>query len=74
MSDPKHPTNKKWELSDPEIHTPPKGKSLLLLNEGETLIIGTWYTGALAWGYKPTIPQSVKDRLNKQRAAYLLRK
>ena len=27
------------------------------------LIVGQWYDGALAWGYKPTIPQSVKDKI-----------
>lgn len=63
MSDPKHPTNQSWELFDPHLHPPPKGKSLLLINEGGVLIIGTWYAGALAWGYKPTIPQTVKERM-----------
>ncbi len=65
MSDHKHPTNKSWELFDPQLHPPPKGKSLLLINEGGVLIIGTWYDGALAWGYKPIIPNTVKQRANK---------
>ena len=65
MSDPKHPTNRAWELFDPHLHAPPKGKSLLLINEGGTLTIGTWYAGALAWGYKPTIPASVKARMQR---------
>jgi hypothetical protein len=73
MSDPNHPTNPTWELYDPEVRPAPRGKSLLLINEGGVLTRGTWYTGALAWGYKPTIPQTVKDRLNKQ-PAYLLPK
>lgn len=68
MSDPKHPTNQSWELFDPKLHPPPKGKSLLLINEGGVLIIGTWYDGALAWGYNPTIPDSVKQRKNKPAA------
>jgi hypothetical protein len=63
MSDPKHPTNHSWELFDPTLHTPPKGVNLLLINEGGVLITGTWYAGALAWGYKPTIPASVKARM-----------
>lgn len=68
MSDPKHPTNQSWELFDPMINPPPKGKSLLLINEGGVLIIGQWYTGAMAWGYKPTIPDTVKQRTNKPEA------
>jgi hypothetical protein len=66
MSDPKHPTNPTWELYDPEVLPAPRGKDLLLINEGGVLIRGTWYDGALAWGFAPRIPQSVKDRLNKQ--------
>ena len=62
MSDPLHPTNDTWELFDPEINPPPKGRSLLLLNKGGVLMIGHWCEGAVAWGYKPRIPQSVKDR------------
>lgn len=63
MSDPKHPTNQTWELFDPATNPPPKGVSLLLINNGGVLIVGQWYSGALAWGYKPTIPQSVKDKI-----------
>lgn len=65
MSDPKHPTNQHWELFDPLVNKPPKGVSLLLINNGGVMVIGNWYTGALAWGYKPSIPQTVKTRLNK---------
>lgn len=72
MSDPKHPTNQSWELFDPQLHPPPKGKSLLLINEGSVLIIGTWYKGALAWGYKPTIPNTVKTRINKPAAGVFI--
>jgi hypothetical protein len=63
MSDPKHPTNPTWELFDPLIRQAPKGKDLLLINEDGVLITGTWYAGALAWSYKPTIPASVKARM-----------
>jgi len=63
MADPLHPTNSEWELFDPKLHKPPVGCSLLVINEGGVLVISPWYEGALAWGYKPGIPQSVKDRL-----------
>ena len=63
MSDPHHPTNPLWELFDPAIHAPPRGVDLLLINNGGVLITGQWYEGALAWGYKPSIPQSVKERI-----------
>jgi hypothetical protein len=72
MSDPKHPTNKSWELFDPLLHPPPNGVSLLLINEGGVLIVGTWYKGALAWGYKPSIHETVKQRMNKPLAALFI--
>lgn len=65
MSDPKHPTQPQTTLFDPDVDPPPRGVNLLLVNEGGVLIVGPWYPGAQAWGYKPRIPQSVKD---KQRA------
>jgi hypothetical protein len=58
-----HPTNREWALFDPEIEPPPAGVNLLLINEGGCLIIGPWYKGALAWGYKPVIPATVKTRV-----------
>lgn len=57
-----HPTAQVTELYDPEIHPPPRNKHLLLINPGGVLIIGFWFDGCLAWGFKPRIPQSVKDR------------
>ncbi len=63
MSDPLHPTSQLSELFDPLVVPPPRGVSLLLINEGGTLIIGQWYDGAQAWGYKPRIPATVKARL-----------
>lgn len=62
MNDPKHPTNEEWELFDPQLCPPPMGVSLLIINEGGVLTVSPWYKGALAWGYKPKIPQTVKDR------------
>lgn len=67
MTDNLHPTNRDWCLFDPEVHKPPVGVNLLLINEGGVLIIGPWYKGALAWGYKPIIPASVKARLTQQK-------
>jgi hypothetical protein len=63
MSDPLHPTESVTTLYDPLLVPPPVGVSLLLINEGGVLIIGQWYPGALAWGYKPRIPDSVKARM-----------
>jgi hypothetical protein len=67
MDDLTHPTNKDWQLFDPKINPPPKDKSLLVINEGGVLIISMWYEGALAWGFKPKIPKSVKERLSNVR-------
>ena len=61
-----HPTNGEWELFDPEVYPPPAGASLLLINNGGVLIVGQWYEGALAWGYKPKIPATVKARLTQK--------
>lgn len=66
MSDPAHPVNDEWLLYDPLLHSPPRGVSLLLINEGGVLITGQWYQGALAWGYKPKIPATVKARLTEK--------
>ena len=66
MSDPAHPVNGEWFLYDPLLLTPPRGVSLLLINEGGVLITGQWYEGALAWGMKPKIPATVKARLTEK--------
>lgn len=63
MSDPLHPTRAVVELHDPEVFPPPRGVRLLLINECGVLIQGPWYEGALAWGYKPRIPDSVKRKM-----------
>ena len=69
MSDPRHPTNKTWVLFDPLVEEPPNtGEILLCINEGGVLIQSQWRDGYLAWGYKPTIPQSVKDRVSPVRS------
>jgi hypothetical protein len=64
MSDPKHPTNPEWEMFDPLEYPAPVGVSLLLINEGGTLILGQWYNGARAWSYKPGVPNTVKNRMH----------
>jgi len=53
-------------MFDPEEHTPPIGVTLLVLNEGGCLIPSQWYQGAQAWCYKPTVPDSVKDRMSQR--------
>jgi len=65
MADPKHPTRKDWPLFDPLVKPPPSG-DLLIINEGGALKICPWYEGALAWGLKPVIPQTVKDRMTAE--------
>ena len=74
MSGPLHPTEQVTELYDPELYPPPRGKMLLLINEGGKLIEGCWYEGALAWGYKPRVPATVKARQRRKMAALLAKK
>jgi len=57
------------ELYDPLIKPAPKGEPLLIIQEGGCLIKSQWYDGALAWGYLPKIPQTVKDRMSPPRAS-----
>lgn len=66
MSDPAHPTNPEWVLEDPLIKPAPLGVNLILVNEGGSLITGHWYEGAIAWGYKPKVPETVKARLTQK--------
>ena len=62
MADPAHPTRQDWLMYDPEEVPPPLGVSLLVLNEGGVLHVTQWYDGALAWAFKPNVPESVKAR------------
>ena len=55
------------ELYDPLVNAPPRGAMLLVINEGGVLIKSAWYEGALAWGYLPRIPESVKARMLQPR-------
>lgn len=64
MKDPNHPTNQAWEMNDPEVDPPPIGVTLLVLNEGGCLIASSWYEGAQAWCYKPSVPEAVKARMS----------
>lgn len=66
MSDPKYPTNGEWVLEDPLIKPAPKGVNLILVNEGGSLITGQWYEGAIAWGFRPKVPETVKARLTQK--------
>lgn len=49
-------------LFDPLLYPPPVGQTLLVVNPGGVLTKSTWYEGAMAWGYLPKIPDSVKLR------------
>jgi len=51
-----------WEMLDPWLHPPPRGVTLLVINEGGVLIKSAWYEGALAWAPCPRIPKTVKAR------------
>ncbi|VTU31838.1 hypothetical protein H4CHR_02889 [Variovorax sp. PBS-H4] len=55
---------------DPEIHPAPRGVTLWVVGPGGTGYKGHWYEGAIAWGYLPQIPESVKarqDQLQKEK-------
>lgn len=63
-SDPMHPTNKAWVMSDPLVEPPPNnGEELLVIQQGGVLIKSPWVVGYLAWAYHPSIPDSVKKRM-----------
>lgn len=67
MDHQRHPTNPEWVLFDPLLVPPPRGEELLLINEGGVLIKGQWTDDCIAWGHKPKIPASVKERLSNTR-------
>lgn len=57
------PTNKDWVLFDPLITPPPPGVDLLVVTSGGILTTGPWRDGYIAWGLRPVLPPSVKERL-----------
>jgi hypothetical protein len=61
------PTTDELYFRDPEIETPPKAASLLLLNAGGVLIVGNWTNDCLGWCPKPKIPASIKAKLTRSR-------
>lgn len=61
------PTAALTELYDPLVHKAPKGAPLLVVNPGGVLLCSPWFEGCLAWGYRPKMPQSVKDRMQHAR-------
>lgn len=50
-------------FKDPDIEPPPRAVSLLLLNPGGVLIVGSWSDDCLGWCEKPKIPKSIKKKL-----------
>lgn len=65
MADPTQLTTEELYFRDPVLHPPPKNVSMLLLNPGGVLIVGTWTEDCLAWCPKPKIPKSLKQRMHK---------
>jgi hypothetical protein len=59
-------TDALW-FRDPETDPPPRNTSLLLLNPGGVLIVGTWSDDCLGWCPKPKIPESIKKRMSEKR-------
>lgn len=59
----KHISTNDLYFRDPEIDKPPKSASLLLLNAGGVLIVGTWSDDCLGWCPKPKIPDSIKKKI-----------
>lgn len=69
MPDPDQLTTDALMFLDPDIYPPPRAQSMLLLNPGGVLIIGTWSDDCLAWCPKPKIPASVKAKMSARREA-----
>jgi hypothetical protein len=61
----KHISTDNLFFRDPDIDPAPKGASLLLLNAGGVLIVGTWSDDCIGWCPKPKIPESIKKKLEK---------
>lgn len=57
------PTNRSWVLEDPLVNPPPLNVDLLVVTSGGVLTTGPWRDDYLAWGLRPVIPASVKQRL-----------
>lgn len=49
---------------DPEVEPPPRATSMLLLNPGGVLVVGTWTDDCLAWCPKPKIPAALKEKIS----------
>lgn len=62
------PTDPSWTLKDPHIEIPPTGVDLQVVTSGGILTTGPWRDDYIAWGFRPKLPQSVKDRIRGPRA------
>lgn len=67
MSEPIQLTTDELYFRDPDIDPPPRATSLLLLNPGGVLIVGSWDDTCLGWCPKPRIPTTIKDKITKRR-------
>ncbi len=61
------PTNPAWVLNDPYFDPPPLGVDLLIVTQGGIFTTGPWKGEYLAWGLRPVLPKTVKDRLRGDR-------
>lgn len=59
------PTTEELYFRDPDIDPPPRASSLLLLNPGGVLIVGSWSDDCIAWCPKPKIPASIKAKMTR---------
>jgi hypothetical protein len=57
------PTNRDWVLYDPLNTPPPLSVDLLVVTAGGVLTTGPWRDEYIAWGLRPVLPLSVKERL-----------
>lgn len=63
MSELLQATTDQLYFRDPEVEPPPKNTSMLLLNSGGVLIVGTWSDDCLGWCPKPKIPEALKQKI-----------
>lgn len=66
MSELLQATTDQLYFRDPDIEPPPKNTSMLLLNSGSVLIVGTWSDDCLGWCPKPKIPDALKKKILAQ--------
>lgn len=66
MTELRQATTDQLYFRDPDVEPPPRATSMLLLNPGGVLIVGTWSDDCLGWCPKPKIPDALKEKISKQ--------